>query len=107
MRRLRDNFLFLFEAYPLSVSTYILTMLFWAFIYFIQINIILNPVPEGLSDFRGEGIMFAVILVVMLSTIYFIVTILNLILHKEKSFYIRLAALIVFSNALLYGLGMC
>ncbi len=106
MKRLRDNFLTLFAMYPLSVSAYILTMFFWAFIYFTQIKIILYPVPEGLHDFRGEGIMYAVLLVLLLSTIYFIVTIFNLILQKEKSFYIKLTALIIFSNASLYVLGL-
>jgi len=106
MRRLGYNVISIFKLYPFSISAYILTMLLWAFIYFGQINISLNPAPEGISDYRGEGLMFGVILVMFFSTILLLITILNLILQKNKSFYMKLSAVILISNLFLYGIGM-
>jgi len=106
MGKLGNNLIAVFKTYPFSVSAFVLTMLLWAYIYFSQINILLNPAPKLVADYRGEGIMFGVILVIFLSTIFLVVTILNLIFQKNKFFYMKLSALIVINNLLLYGIGM-
>lgn len=106
MKRFGYSVISAFKRYPFSVSAYILTMLLWAFIYFGQINIKLNPAPEGISDYRGEGIMYGVLLVMLLSAILLVIMVLNVIVQRNKSFYVKLSAVIVISNLLLYGMGM-
>jgi hypothetical protein len=107
MKRLGDNVLTAFETYPISMSAYVITMLFWAFIYYGMINIsFLTPAPEGVVDYRGEGIMYGVLLVLFFSAVLLVITILNVVFQKNKSFYRKLSALIVISNLLLYSIGL-
>ena len=95
-----------FKSFPFSISAYVLTMLCWAYIYFSQIHINFSPVPEGMRDYRGEGIMYGVIMVMLLSAILLLVTLINLGFQKNKAFYIKLSVLILISNALLYYIGL-
>jgi len=95
-----------FKSFPFSVSAYLFTMLFWAYIYFSQIHINLTPATEGSRDYRGEGIMYAVVLVMMLSAVLLLVTLVNAGFQKNKIFYLKLSLLILISNALLYYIGL-
>jgi hypothetical protein len=106
MTKLKIKLLAVFEIYPISAVAFVLTMLLWAYISFSQILIFLHPVPKGVADYRGEGIMYGVILTLFLSAIFLVVTILNLTLQRNKSFYMKLSALIVISNLILYGIGL-
>ncbi len=94
----------LLKAYPYSIGGFVLTLIPWILNSIAYINFKLNPPQQGHSDYRGEGLMFGVILALLLSTILLVVTILNLIFKKNSIFYTKLAVITVVINLVWYKL---
>lgn len=107
MNRFANKVLETTKRYPFSIGAFIFTLVPWVIVYGALINInYLHPAPKGTDDYRGEALMFAVIIALMLAGILSTVVVVNLIFQKDKSFYAKLSAIIVISNLMLYGIGM-
>jgi uncharacterized membrane protein len=94
------------KRYPLSIGAFIFTLVPWVIVYGALINIYLNPAPKGAHDYRGEFLMFGVIVALMLAGILSTIAVVNLIIQKDKTFYAKLTAVIMLANLFLYFLGM-
>ena len=95
-----------FNAFPFSIVAYIISLVPWAIIYIALIRINLDPAPKGIKDFRGEFLTIGVIFALLLAGVLVIITSLNLIFQKSKSFYTKLLAVIIIGNLVLYSVGM-
>lgn len=95
-----------FESYPFSLIAFYVALIPWVMVYMGFINIFLTPAPEGHHDYRGEGVMFGVIIALSIAVILILITTLNLIFQKNKPFYAKLVATTLAINLVLYGLGM-
>ncbi|MEJ7559650.1 MAG: hypothetical protein WKF66_15180 [Pedobacter sp.] len=94
------------REYPASFGGFVFMLVPWAIVYVSLINIKMHPAPEGIQDHRGEGLAFGVILALMIAAILLIIFVISLIVQKDKSFYVKLIAAIIFVNLFLYGLGL-
>jgi hypothetical protein len=94
------------KQYPFSIGGFLFTLVPWALVYFVLIRINLQPAPKGIPDHRGEGLIFWVILALLIAAIFTAITVLNLILQKDKPFYVKLTAVTILLNIFLYGIGL-
>ena len=104
MRKPDINIFSTIKSYPFSIIAFVLSLAPWVLVTIARFNIRLNPAPEGYHDYRGEGLMFGVILAILLALILLVATVLNLAFQKTKSFYAWLVGVIVFANLAWYGL---
>lgn len=106
MKTLSSKILQKFQEYPVSLAAYVLSLIPWILVYVGQLRISLNPMPAGVNDYRGEGLVYAVLLALLLASIMLTVTVFNLIFHKVKRFYTELIVLIIVSNLVFYSIGI-
>jgi len=103
MRKTDINIFSTVKSYPFSISAFVLSLAPWVLVTIAHFNIRLNPAPEGYNDYRGEGLMFGVILAILLAVILVVMMVLNLTFQKAKSFYAWLVGVIVLVNLVWYG----
>ena len=104
MKKLVRNLFEISKTYPFSIGASVLTLIPWILNSIAYINIKLNPSPQGYSDYRGEGVMFGIILAILLATILAAITLLNLIFQKNNFFYAKLLVITVVINLIWYEL---
>jgi glucan phosphoethanolaminetransferase (alkaline phosphatase superfamily) len=107
MKKFASKVLDTTQRYPFSIGGFIFMLVPWVIIFGALINIkYLQPAPEGTIEYRGEFLMFGVIIALMIAGILSAIVVVNLIFRKDKSFYAMLIAVIIIVNLSLYLLGM-
>ena len=107
MNRFAGKVLETTKRHPFLVGGFVFTLVPWVIVYTVLINIkYIRPAPNGTDDHRGEFLLFAVIVALILAGILSTVAAVNLVIQKDKSFYAKLIALIIVVNFSFYVIGM-
>jgi len=103
MKEIMQSILTNFKKYPFSMGAFFLSLLPWILVTLGYFNIKLNPPLDGGNDYRGEGLFFGAVLGSLIAIILIIISILNLIIQKNKAFYAWLIFTTIMTNLAWYA----